>query len=107
LFFCFCPNANTYIGNPLPDIDLLRQYKAAITIGTDSLASNHQLSILAELQTISQHYPNIETRELLQWATWNGAQALQLHDVIGSFEIGKKPGVLVVSEDLSRVERLL
>ena len=107
LFFCICPNANIYIGNPLPHLDLLRQYKAAITVGTDSLASNHQLSILAELQTVKQHYPHIETKELLQWATWNGAQALQLHDVIGSFEPGKKPGVLVVSEDLSRVERLL
>ncbi|HEX6430327.1 MAG TPA: amidohydrolase family protein [Niastella sp.] len=107
LFFCVCPNANTYIGNPLPNIDLLRQYKAVITVGTDSLASNNQLSILAELQTIRRQYPQIETKELLQWATWNGAQALQLHDVIGSFEPGKKPGVLVVSNDLSGVERVL
>jgi aminodeoxyfutalosine deaminase len=107
LFFCVCPNANTYIGNPLPDIDLLRQYQAAITVGTDSLASNNQLSILAELQTIRRHFPRIETKELLQWATLNGARALQLDDVIGSFEPGKKPGVLIVSKDLTGVERLL
>jgi aminodeoxyfutalosine deaminase len=107
LFFCVCPNANTYIGNSLPNIDLLRQYKAAITIGTDSLASNNQLSILAELQAIRRHYPQIETKELLQWATWNGARALQLDEVIGSFEPGKKPGVLVVSKDLTEVKRLL
>lgn len=107
LFFCVCPNANIYIGNPLPDLDLLRQYKAAITVGTDSLASNHQLSILAELQTIRKHFPHIETRELLQWATWNGAEALQLQDELGSFEPGKKPGVLVISEDLDVVKRVL
>jgi cytosine/adenosine deaminase-related metal-dependent hydrolase len=107
LFFCVCPNANIYIGNPLPDIDLLRQYQAVITVGTDSLASNNQLSILAELQTIRRHFPQIETKELLQWATLNGARALQLHDVIGSFEPGKKPGVLVVNKDLTGVERLL
>ncbi|THU37220.1 amidohydrolase [Niastella caeni] len=107
LFFCVCANANIYIGNPLPDIDLLRQYKAAITVGTDSLASNHQLSILAELQTIHQYFPHIETGELLQWATLNGAQALQLDDVLGSFEPGKKPGIIIVDEDFSQVKRLL
>ncbi|AEW01974.1 hypothetical protein A4D02_08180 [Niastella koreensis] len=107
LFFCLCPNANEYIGNPLPNIDLLREYRASIAVGTDSLASNHQLSILAELQTIQQHYPHLEKSELLQWATLNGAKALELDDVIGSFEAGKTPGVLVISEDLSRVERVL
>jgi cytosine/adenosine deaminase-related metal-dependent hydrolase len=107
LFFCVCPNANVYIGNPLPDLDLLRQYKAAIVVGTDSLASNHQLSVLAELQTIRRHFPHIALNELLQWATLNGARALQLDDVVGSFERGKKPGVLVVSEELDVVKRIL
>jgi cytosine/adenosine deaminase-related metal-dependent hydrolase len=107
LFFCICANANEYIGNPLPDIDLLRKYNAAIVVGTDSLASNHQLSVLAELQTINRHFPDIEKRELFQWATLNGAKALELDDVIGSFEPGKTPGVLVIKEDLSSVERLV
>jgi cytosine/adenosine deaminase-related metal-dependent hydrolase len=107
LFFCVCPNANVYIGNPLPAIDLLRQYKAAIVVGTDSLASNHQLSVLAELQTIRQHFPHIALNELLQWATLNGARALQLDDVLGSFERGKKPGILVVDEGFTQVKRLL
>ena len=107
MYFCLCPNANEYIGNPLPNVDLLRKYDAAIVVGTDSLASNHQLSILAELQTLRNHYPHIEIIELLQWATLNGARALELDDAIGSFEAGKKPGVLVIKEDLSKVERLL
>ncbi|MBO9199193.1 MULTISPECIES: amidohydrolase family protein [Niastella] len=107
LFFCVCPNANDYIGNPLPNIDLLRQYKAAIVIGTDSLASNHQLSVLAELQTLQRHFPNLEKKELLQWATLNGAKALEINDVVGSFEPGKKPGVLIIDEQFSMVERLI
>jgi aminodeoxyfutalosine deaminase len=107
LFFCVCANANEYIGNPLPDIDLLRKYNAAIVVGTDSLASNHQLSVLAELQTIQNHYPHIEIKELLQWATLNGAKALELDHAVGSFETGKKPGVLIVKDDLSKVERIL
>ncbi|OQP58538.1 amidohydrolase family protein [Niastella populi] len=107
LFFCVCPNANEYIGNPLPDLDLLRTYGAAIVVGTDSLASNRQLSVLAELQTIHRHFPHIATKELLQWATLNGARALELDAVVGSFDTGKKPGVLIIDEDLSTVERLV
>lgn len=107
LYFCVCPNANAYIGNPLPDIDLLREYKASIVVGTDSLASNHQLSVLAELQTLRQHFPHIEKSELLQWATLNGARALELDDVLGSFEVGKTPGVVVVDEQFTKVERLV
>jgi cytosine/adenosine deaminase-related metal-dependent hydrolase len=106
-FFCLCPNANRYIGNPLPDIDLLRRHGAAITIGTDSLASNHQLSVLAELKTIHQHNPQVLFFELLQWATINGARALQLDTTLGSFEAGKQPGVLVIDHELTAVKRLL
>jgi cytosine/adenosine deaminase-related metal-dependent hydrolase len=106
-FFCLCPNANRYIGNPLPDIDLLRRHGAAITIGTDSLASNLQLSVLAELKTIHQHNPQVLFFELLQWATINGARALQLDTTLGSFEAGKQPGVLVIDHELTAVKRLL
>jgi imidazolonepropionase-like amidohydrolase len=59
------------------------------------------------LQTIRRHFPHIALNELLQWATLNGARALQLNDVVGSFERGKKPGVLVVSEELDVVKRIL
>lgn len=100
--FCLCPNANLYIGNPLPDIGLLRKYH--VVLGTDSLASNYQLSILAEMRAL-KHLATLQ--ELLQWATINGARALQMDDVLGSFETGKKPGVLLINEDLSSVRRLL
>lgn len=94
--FCVCPNANQFIGNGLPDLDLLRRYNTTITIGTDSLASNRQLNILEEVKTIRQHFSHIELRELLQWATFNGAKALQLENKLGSFEVGKKPGIVLI-----------
>lgn len=105
--FCLCPNANLYIGNGLPDIALLRRYKVPLMIGTDSLASNHQLSILAELNTIQLQHPEIPVEELLQWATLNGAKALGIQHRFGSFEKGKTPGVLLLENDLSKVQRLL
>jgi cytosine/adenosine deaminase-related metal-dependent hydrolase len=107
LYWTLCPNANLYIEGRLPHVELLRQYQCAITLGTDSLASNWQLSILSELQTLRTHFTDIPLSELLQWATLNGAQALRMHDKLGSFEKGKQPGILAVDKRLDSVKRLL
>jgi cytosine/adenosine deaminase-related metal-dependent hydrolase len=64
-------------------------------IGTDSLASNWSLSILDEMKTIQKFFPHIELKEILLWATKNGANALQMEDRLGTFEKGKHPGVVL------------
>ena len=107
LYWCLCPNANLYITGQLPKIELFTQLDSAIVLGTDSLASNHQLSILAEMQTIRRHFPLITTEQLLKWATINGARALQMDNILGSFEKGKKPGVILCETALSASKRLL
>jgi len=95
-FWCLCPNANQYIEQTMPPIELLRSEKANIVIGTDSYASNWSLSVLDELKTIQKHNPTIPISEMLQWATLNGARALQMDKHLGSFEKGKKPGILLL-----------
>jgi aminodeoxyfutalosine deaminase len=96
LFFCLCPNANRYISGKLPDVELLARRGCRLVIGTDSLASNHGLSILAELWTLQEAYPALGTDRLLRWATSAGAAALQLEEALGSFVPGKTPGVLLL-----------
>ena len=95
-FWCLCPNANQYIEKTMPPIELLRSEKANIVIGTDSYASNWSLSVLDELKIIQQHHPQIPLDEMLGWATINGARALQMEKHLGSFEQGKKPGVVLI-----------
>jgi cytosine/adenosine deaminase-related metal-dependent hydrolase len=107
IHWCFCPNANRYIGGQLPAIDLFIEEGAGVVLGTDSLASNHQLSILEEIKTIRRYFPGIAIDQLLRWATLNGARALQMDKLLGSFEPGKQPGVLLCENDLSSVRRLL
>ena len=96
--FCLCPNANVYIENSLPDVDLFVKNGCNIILGTDSLASNHQLDILEEIKTIVQKFPSIKAETLLQWAALNGAKALQMENLLGSFEKGKKPGVVLIEK---------
>ena len=93
-FFCVCPGANLYIGNPLPDIALLLQSGYPVCVGTDSLASNHQLNILSELNILKSAYSFLSNEQLLMMATIHGARALGMEAVYGSFEKGKRPGVL-------------
>lgn len=96
-YWCLCPSSNLYIENKLPDIKLFYPYSDQITLGTDSLASNTTLSILDEMKTITNAFENIEFIKLIQWATVNGAKALKIDDKFGSIEIGKTPGLNLIS----------
>jgi cytosine/adenosine deaminase-related metal-dependent hydrolase len=106
-FFCLCVNANQYIEGAMPPIESFRGKRCNIVLGTDSLASNWSLSILDELKTIRKFFPKIPLEEMLQWATINGAKALDMENFLGSFEKGKKPGVVLLDEEqLSITQRL-
>jgi cytosine/adenosine deaminase-related metal-dependent hydrolase len=96
IFWATCPNANLYIENRLPDYRNFLDTNACVTIGTDSLTSNWQLSVLEELKTIKKYQSYIPTTSLLQWATINGAKALGLSSILGTLEIGKAPGILLL-----------
>jgi cytosine/adenosine deaminase-related metal-dependent hydrolase len=105
-FWCICANANQYIEQTMPPIELLRSQKATIVMGTDSYASNWSLNMLDEIKTIQHHLPQIPLDELLGWATLNGAKALQMDKGIGSFEKGKKPGIVLI-EGLSNENKVI
>ena len=96
LFWCLCPNANLYIENTIPDINLLSNNKCALTIGTDSLASNSELSIIAEINTILKHQPHIPLGLLLNAATYNGAKFLGIENKFGLLEKRKKGGINLI-----------
>jgi aminodeoxyfutalosine deaminase len=98
IYFCLCPNANLYIENTLPSVDMLMKNNCNIVLGTDSYASNTQLNIFEEIKTIQKNFLDISLENILQWATLNGARALGLDGFLGSFEKGKKAGVVVINE---------
>jgi cytosine/adenosine deaminase-related metal-dependent hydrolase len=98
IYWCFCPNANLYIENRLPDFQTFINSACRILVGTDSYASNKSLSILEELKTISRHAPQIKLNMLLKWATLNGADFFGWKNELGSLQKGKSPGINLITD---------
>jgi aminodeoxyfutalosine deaminase len=99
IFWCLCPNANIYIENRLPNINLLRKKNCKIVIGTDSLASNYGLNMIEEMKTISFHHPQIPITDFIKWACGNAASFFGWDD-LGSFSVGSVPGInLILNTD--------
>jgi len=96
VWFVLCPKANLYIENKLSAVDKIRSFTHQIAVGTDSLASNDALDMVAELFEIQQAFPEITISELICWATLEGARLMGLDNKLGSIEPGKKPGLVQI-----------
>ena len=54
------------------------------------------------INSIQKNFPHIPLPSILKWATSNGARALDIDNKFGSFEKGKKPGVVIVEGKQSK-----
>jgi|WetSurMetagenome_2_1015567.scaffolds.fasta_scaffold03849_6 aminodeoxyfutalosine deaminase len=104
-YWALCPRSNRYIENSLPPVEMLRSENCKIVVGTDSLSSNHSLSILEEMKVLQEAFPSIPLSEIITWATYNGAMACGEAGLYGTIEPGKKPGLLLIEDlDLQKMK---
>jgi aminodeoxyfutalosine deaminase len=98
----YCPRTHAAFGHaPHPFREFL-QRGVRVALGTDSLASNPDLSILAEMRFIHHRYADFPGDALLRMGTLSGAEALGWADEAGSLTPGKSADLAVVplpSED--------
>ena len=90
-----CPRSNLHIEMKLPPLLAVRAAGIDAALGTDSLASNASLDVLAEAKALADRFPGVPAWELVRMATWNGARALGRED-LGRLAKGARPGVLAV-----------
>src|SRR5262249_15316250 len=92
----YCPRTHAAFGHsPHP----FRQFLArgvCVALGTDSLASNPDLSVLAEARFVHSRDPDLPGATLLRMATLSGAEALGWAGETGSLEPGKSADFAVV-----------
>lgn len=92
--WALCPESNRYISDAKPHVEMLRSMGSHIAIGTDSLASARELSMIENMRLLG----DIPLAEMLTWATKNGAEAMGLSSKIGTIEVGKSPGLVLVED---------
>lgn len=92
----YCPRTHAYFPHGKYPLAEMLAAGVRVAIGTDSRASNPDLSILAELRHIAQHHPSIAPAEILKLGTLHGAEALGLAHDFGTLAPGKRAAFALV-----------
>ncbi len=91
----YCPRTHAAFGHPPHPFREFLARGVRVALGTDSLASNPDLDLLAEARFLRQQ-TDVAGETILDMATLSGAAALGWADVTGSLEPGKSADLIVV-----------
>jgi len=92
----YCPRTHAAFGHPPHPFREFLARGVRVALGTDSLASNPDLDILAEARFVHDKYPDVPGATLLRMITLSGAEALGWADETGSLTPGKSADLVVV-----------
>jgi cytosine/adenosine deaminase-related metal-dependent hydrolase len=92
----YCPRTHAAFKHPPHRFREFLRRGVRVCLGTDSLASNPDLDILAEARFVHQRYPDFSRDQLLRMVTLDGAEALGWANEAGSLEAGKSADFVVV-----------
>lgn len=100
-----CPRSNARLQNGLAPFSKMVEHGITVGLGTDSLASNDDLSLISEAQfALNAHRLNAHhdeeghlptARQLIEAATMEAAIALKMDHLIGSLQSGKRADIAV------------
>jgi len=98
-----CPESNLKLASGICPITKLQKAGINVALGTDGAASNDDLDLLGEMRTaallakgFSKDARSIPAATALRMATLNGAKALGIDHVTGSFVPGKSADVVAI-----------
>ena len=92
----YCPRTHAAFGHPPHPFREFLKRGVRVVLGTDSLASNPDLDILAEARFVHARHPDLPGATLLRMITLDGAIALGWGDVTGSLTPGKSADLVVL-----------
>jgi cytosine/adenosine deaminase-related metal-dependent hydrolase len=91
-----CPRSHNYFGHSRFRFERLRALGFNICLGTDSLASNEDLSLFAEMRAFQKEFPTVPPNEILQMATVNPAYAFRQKNALGRIRPGFQADLVAV-----------
>ncbi|MEZ6854124.1 amidohydrolase family protein [Halodesulfovibrio aestuarii] len=95
---CLCPRSNELIGVGTAPVRNFLEAGLQLTLGTDSLASNHDLNLWNEARYLRDNF-DIPTGALLRMLTIAGAKALGITNELGTLSKGKRFHYAILPED--------
>ncbi|MEW6428194.1 MAG: amidohydrolase family protein [Thermodesulfobacteriota bacterium] len=96
---CLCPVSNRTLGVGEAPVQAMLAAGILPGLGTDSLASNPQLSLWNELREVQNLAPAIDPATIIAMGTLGGARALGLENDYGTIEPGKAASLISVRLD--------
>lgn len=104
-----CPESNLKLASGFCPVHKLQQAGINVALGTDGAASNNNLDMFSAMKiaallakAVAEDASALNAHASLRMATFNGAQALGLDDIVGSLEVGKAADITAV--DMSELE---
>jgi cytosine/adenosine deaminase-related metal-dependent hydrolase len=92
----FCPRTHASFKHEPYPLEAMLRAGVHMCVGTDSRASNPDLSVLAELGAVGTLFPSLAPEDILRLGTLNGAAALGLGDQVGSLTTGKRADLVAL-----------
>jgi aminodeoxyfutalosine deaminase len=93
----YCPRTHRYFGHPRYPLPQLLAAGVEVALGTDSRASNPDLSLLAEMRYVATAFPEVSPAQVLELGTLAGARALGIAEDSGSLRPGKYANLAVIA----------
>ncbi len=106
LTLVYCPRTHAFFGHPPHPFNELLRRGAPVALGTDSRASNPDLSVWNEVRWLLEHRSDVPWQDVLAMATIHGANALLRSD-LGRIEAGAASGLIAVPGAAATAERLV
>jgi cytosine/adenosine deaminase-related metal-dependent hydrolase len=91
-----CPRSHNYFGHGAFRFERLRSLGFNICLGTDSLASNEDLSLFAEMRAFQKAFPSVSPKTILRMVTVNPAMALHQENMLGRIWPGFEADLIAV-----------
>ncbi len=82
------PRSHDYFNHSEFLLERLRSLAFKVCLGTDSLASNENLSLFAEMRAFQKEFPGVSPEEILKMVTVNPATALRQENMLGRIRPG-------------------
>jgi aminodeoxyfutalosine deaminase len=102
----YCPRTHAFFNYPPHPADRLLRNRSPVALGTDSRASNPDLSIWNEVRWLLENRPDICWQNVLAMATIHGANALMRPD-LGRIAPGTNSGLIAVAGEADRADQLI